>query len=104
MSKLSPFKRGPALLWYWPQGGVEAFAVARSSSSSLLSFRGLKVQTHHVQLNHPLFLCCFARRAGVWDLLCRMAVPPKQGGGFRMHEGVIVHLASHLATAATASS
>ncbi|WIA37295.1 hypothetical protein OEZ86_014233 [Tetradesmus obliquus] len=26
-------------------------------------------------------------RAGVWDFLCRMAVPPEQGGGFRMHEG-----------------
>lgn len=26
-------------------------------------------------------------RQGLWDFLCSMAVPPEQGGGFRMHAG-----------------
>lgn len=29
-------------------------------------------------------------RAKLWDFLCRMAIPPEQGGGFRMHEGMSV--------------
>lgn len=29
-------------------------------------------------------------RQAMWDFLCRMAIPPEQGGGFCIHEGVCV--------------